>query len=63
MTPLQPAHENGGKARGAPFRLAVARVDVRPAGHFRRIGLGEQPLEGLETLRIARVNRGVPVTL
>jgi len=63
MTPLQPGHENGGKARGAPFRLAVARVSVRPAGHFQRIGLGKQPLECLEALRIARVNRGVSLKL
>jgi hypothetical protein len=61
MTPLQPGHEKGGQTRDAPLRLTVARMDVRTAGHFRWIGLREQPLERLEMLRIARVNHRVAV--
>jgi hypothetical protein len=56
LTPLQPGHKKCGKTRGAPIRLTVVRIDMRPARHFRWIGLREQPLECLETLRFARMN-------
>jgi hypothetical protein len=49
MAPLQPAHQDEGKACRAPIRIASVRALMSAARHVGRIGLREQPLECLKT--------------
>jgi hypothetical protein len=59
MASLQPAHEDPGKARHAPIRIALAPINMKASGQVLRIGSRQQPRECIETHRIECLHHSV----